>query len=105
MKNKSKIKTPKTQKVVISTCYGGFGLSEAAISRAVELGHIATDTYKQFDDDQSNPILVQVVEELGDAANTRFSELKVIEIPGDVKWVVEEYDGLEHIAEAHRIWA
>jgi hypothetical protein len=28
----------------------------------------------------------------------------VVEIPDDVNWQVEEYDGMEHIAEKHRTW-
>lgn len=48
--------------------------------------------------------LVQVVEQLGEAAAGHCAALKVIEIPDDVKWHVHEYDGCEHIAEDHRTW-
>jgi len=48
--------------------------------------------------------LVQVVEELGDIASDGYSELSVVEIPDDVEWYIEEYDGMEHIAEQHRTW-
>lgn len=58
-----------------------------------------------FGDDRSNPILVQVVEELGAKANDRFSKLKIVEIPDDVKWQIEDYNGSEHIAEQHQVWS
>jgi hypothetical protein len=45
-----------------------------------------------------------VVLELGEAANGRCAELKVVEIPDDVEWQIEEYDGLEWVAEKHRTW-
>lgn len=48
--------------------------------------------------------LVSVVLELGEAANGRCAELKVVEIPDDVEWQIEEYDGLEWVAEKHRTW-
>lgn len=48
--------------------------------------------------------LIQVVEELGEAANSHFAELKVVEIPDGVDWEIDEYDGSEHIAEKHRTW-
>jgi len=48
--------------------------------------------------------LVRVIEELGDDANGRFSELKLVNIPDEVEWQIEEYDGLEWVAEKHRIW-
>jgi hypothetical protein len=57
-----------------------------------------------YDIFRADPLLVQVVEEMGENANDRFAQLKVVEIPDDVEWIIEEYDGLEHIAEAHRIW-
>lgn len=48
--------------------------------------------------------LVNVVKELGEKANTRFSSLKVIQIPNNVEWIIEEYDGLEWVAEKHKTW-
>jgi len=54
--------------------------------------------------DRDDPVLVQVVQELGEEANTRYSNLKVVEIPADVEWQIEEYDGLEWVAEKHRTW-
>lgn len=55
--------------------------------------------------ERNDPVLVQVVEELGDLCNTRVSSVKVVEIPDDVKWTIEEYDGLEWVAEVHRTWS
>lgn len=58
-----------------------------------------------YSEDRSNPILVQVVEELGDLANTPGSELEIIEIPDDVKWYIYESEcGIESIHEEHRVW-
>lgn len=54
---------------------------------------------------REHPLIVRVVEELGEAANTRYSRLALVEIPDDVEYEISEYDGQEHIAEAHRTWA
>lgn len=54
--------------------------------------------------DRSDPDLVKVVEELGDEASGDCACLKVIEIPDDVEYTIEEYDGNEWIAETHRRW-
>ena len=48
--------------------------------------------------------LVKVVEKLQNNSNTMCSNLKIVEIPEDVEWQIEEYDGNEWIAEKHRIW-
>lgn len=44
------------------------------------------------------------MEQLGEAADGDYAELKVVEIPDDVQWIVEEYDGAEWVAEKHRTW-
>ena len=48
--------------------------------------------------------LIAVVEEMGSAASGRFAKLEIVEIPDGVEWEIEEYDGLEWIAEKHRTW-
>jgi hypothetical protein len=48
--------------------------------------------------------LVKVVEELGNEAGGRFSRLRIVEIPDGVDYEIEEYDGMEWIAEKHRTW-
>jgi hypothetical protein len=55
-------------------------------------------------DERDDPLLVQVVEELGAEANGKFAELKVVTIPGNVEWEISEYDGYEEIEEKHRTW-
>lgn len=117
-------------KVVINRCYGGFGLSDAAVIRYAELkginlvmeesneriggsvfylDGIKDDkhyfSYYDLSEDRADPFLVQVVEELGQAANGFASDLHVINIPDDVDYSVEEYDGIEWVAEKHRTWS
>jgi len=54
---------------------------------------------------RDDPALVQTVEELGSkAASGRCAKLAVVEIPDDVAWEIAEYDGMEHVAEIHRVW-
>ena len=112
-------------KIVINGDYGEFGLSENAIERYFKLkgwklvkakeSDILMDSYytNSISDDnywsyyyleRDDPTLVQVVEELHEVADGRFSELKIVEIPDDVDWTIEEYDGVEWIAEKHRTW-
>lgn len=54
---------------------------------------------------RDDPALVATVEELGPESFGRCADLKVVEVPDDVKWHIAEYDGLEHVAEDHRTWS
>lgn len=57
------------------------------------------------DMERNDPALIKVVEKLGEKANGNCAELSIIEIPdGSMEWTIEEYDGIEHIAEKHRTW-
>jgi hypothetical protein len=84
------------KKIVINRCYGGFGLSYDALQ--------ALGIESEHDIERDDPKLVAVVESMGDKANSRNSQLIVVEIPDDVQYFIDEYDGMECIRENHRVW-
>ena len=113
-------------KIVINKCYGGFGLSEEAVflyakkkglnlivqrDKGLKINHYYLNEKKdgnyfsERDIQRNDPILIEVVNELGEKADGFCSELKIVEIPDDVEWIIEEYDGKEWIAEDHRRWS
>lgn len=114
-------------KVVVNACFGGFGLSDKAISRYSELKGInlvpISDTnlsgrlhwyidgiedndhyFYDGDLDRTDPFLVQVVEELGYEANGNCARLRVADVPDDVNWYIDDYDGRETVREISRSW-
>ena len=101
-------------KVVVNRSYGGFGLSQWAVFRYCELKDIDPGEYDyefcgytnviEQDIPRDDPALIQVVEEMGEAANCDYSNLGIVEIPDDVNWHISEYDGYEHVSEDHRTW-
>lgn len=92
------------QKIVINTCYGGFGLSEEALQMIAVKKNVDTSDFDHYDLDRDDPVMVSIVEELGSKANDKFAQLKVVEIPDDVEWRIMEYGGVEYVAEKHRTW-
>ena len=107
------------RKIVINKCYGGFGLSDSArralaqIKDVKEINNydIPRSSIKtllvdggEYELSRDDPDLVAVVESMGKSSWGDYAHLKIVEIPEDVVWVVKEYDGMEHIAEVHRIW-
>lgn len=104
-------------KIVINKCYGGFSVSEAVYDElGLEwdgFGYLTDleDALRADADDpfhvllRSNPELVAAVEKLGPKrASGSMAQLAVVDIPDDVEFTIEEYDGIEWIAEAHRTW-
>lgn len=54
---------------------------------------------------RDHELVVKCVEELGKKANGSCAKLKVVKIPNNVEYVIEEYDGSESIHETHRSWS
>ena len=113
-------------KIVINRKHGGFGLSEEAVllygdkknlniianqdEKIKTITHYHLNEVKEengfgeWEIERNDPVLVEVVEQLGDLANGHYSKLKIVEIPDDVKWYIHDYDGLEEVYEEHRKW-
>ena len=113
------------KKIVINTSFGESCVSHRAFTRLRELGQ--PDALKEVDGGAYWPAastpqepslnqcgkliprddltLVQVIGELGSSANGHSANLKVIEIPDEIRWEIEKADGIEHVSEAHRTWA
>ena len=90
------------QKIVINACFGGFGLSKKALALYNKRSGCAH--YYSSDILRDCPHLVRLVEEMGVKAGSTYSLLRIVEIPDDVEWQIEEYDGSEWVAEKHRTW-
>ena len=56
------------------------------------------------DVERHDPLLIQVVEEMGEKAEGPCANLRIIEIPDGTDYEVQEYDGMEWIAEKHQTW-
>lgn len=109
--------TTEMTKVVINECYGGFSLSDEAKRNYLRRrGMTWTEEPTQFsalmgpsfivdgdpgwydrDLSRTDPDLVAVVEEMGEAANGRCAYLVIRELPEGTHYVINEYDGNEWI--------
>ena len=88
------------QKIVINRCYGGFCVSK----KAYEYCNKKWDGYG-FDISRTNKKLIEFIEKYGsDRASGDVAKLKIVEIPKGVEWEIEDYDGIEWVAEKHRCW-
>lgn len=114
-------------RVVVNSCFGGFGLSHEAIMRYGELAglnlkHIKDQQsfwmnyyfingieddrhhFSSSDLNRDDPLLVQVVEELGRTADGDYAKLRIADVPDNIKWYIDDYDGIETVREVHRTW-
>lgn len=62
-----------------------------------------------LDHQRSHPLLIRVIEEMGaghrEGASGPHASLKIVEIPDGTEYEIDEYDGMERVAETHRTWA
>lgn len=100
-------------KIVYNACYGGFSLSDEATSMYLDLSGFKYEKMNQrfyteftvegWDDfydrriDRADPILVEVVEKLGDKANGSCAKLRIEDLPKGTLYRITEYDGYESI--------
>ena len=105
-------------KIAYNACYGGFSLSRAAVIRGREIsgdpkwagctlkGEMyddgsgpATDDYGHLDYNhpRTDPVLVQVIEELGRKADGMCAKLAIAKVPNGKKYRIDEYDGIESV--------
>lgn len=89
-------------RVVYNTCYGGFGLSKEGLMLYNDKRKQAGLSVAEWDGQIKNrhdPILLDVVDELGEKANGNFSKLKIREIPDEYAncYNIREYDGQESV--------
>ena len=91
------------KKVVLNKCYGEFSLSEEAYKF---LG-IEWDGFGfayMSEEERANEKLVECVEALGEKANGEYADLVVVEIPDDLEYKIDDYDGVEMLYEKNRRW-
>lgn len=113
-----------TVRIVYNACFGGFGLSHKAIMRYLELcgkttvrweptekdpekafavTYYVTDSdgnesyFNKYEINRADPRLVQVIDELGKAANSSFSDLAICEVSLGERYRIDEYDGSESV--------
>lgn len=88
-------------KIVYNACYGGFSLSEKAVEKYADLKGLSYFALGAGGRDipRNDPVLAQVVEELGREADGDCAKLMIYEIPAGTKYYIDEYDGMEHIIE------
>lgn len=105
-------------KVVINRCYGGFSLSREAVLRAREIsgnpkwggatikgdvhdgGYICDSDFGYTDHEnipRHDPVLVQVVEELGTEAASGMCARLMVKETYSPAYRIDEYDGMERI--------
>lgn len=108
-------------KIVYNGCFGGFGLSDEGVRRYLQIKgipfveemtefsfrplafRVGTDAmgegeyFSYYSLERTDPVLVQVVEELGKAASGPCADLCIRELASGTRYLLREYDGSEWI--------
>ena len=114
------MKISKKYKVVLNSCFGGFGLSKEAIDMLIdkhglkidsaEYGYVDNEVFGIEDENieayRMDKRLVSVVKKLGvDKASGKHAALRIVNVPDDVVdvhgWHISDYDGCESVHQSH----
>ncbi len=102
--------------IVINGHYGAFSLSEAGVMHYAQLAGIRLtndkgvyhnehgDVFWSENIERNDQCLVQTIYDLGKKANGPCCHLKVVQVPEDVDWIIQQLDGVEWVAERGRTW-
>lgn len=60
--------------------------------------------YYRSEIERTDKDLIEVIEELGEEVNGSCGDIRIIEIPDNVDWEINDYDGIETVHEKHRSW-
>lgn len=99
------------RKIVINRRFGGFSLSDdvkALYKKITANTPKGPNWYANTDIPRDDPALIKIIESMGvQNAGGLHAKLEIVEIPDDVPedgWIIQEYDGVEWVAEKHRTW-
>jgi hypothetical protein len=105
-------------KIVYNACYGGFGLSDEATRMYLDRKGIAYEErlnkfrsvmfckpggedwslYDLIDAiERNDPILVEIVETIGDRSSGKCARLRLYELPKGTFYRIDDYDGMETV--------
>ena len=91
-------------KIAINRCFGSFSLSK----EAYEFLGIEWDGYGYAyhdHDKRDDAKLIECIETIGEEkASGECAQIIVVEIPDDVEYFIDNYDGIETIHEVHQVW-
>lgn len=111
--------------IVINSCFGRFGISREALHLLRKMGNKTaleeTDIGEKWpglneirepflnlfcrEINRTDKQLITVIKKIKEKANAPRSELKIIKIPDNVEWEIDNYDGLETVHEKHNSWS
>jgi hypothetical protein len=99
---------PTTTKVLVNTCFGGFGLTQAVYEK-LGMQDIDNEAFGIVSDNRyayrAAPALIDAVIAVGlEASASHYAKLAIREIPDDIEWEIDDCDGAETILEVGRSW-
>ena len=99
-----------TIEIMVNECFGGFGFSKDAIKEYLKRSSAEPNNpelmtgndgqaINEYNVQRHNPVMVQIVKEMGFRANGAFAEIHLKKIPSQYikHYSIEEYDGRESV--------
>jgi hypothetical protein len=91
--------------IIHNAKYGGYGFSDTAKELYCSVKGLEPCSI-DYDATRTDPVMVGIVKRLGPLANSKFSDLRISDLPKkyDGFYFIEEYDGSEDITIDHSLY-
>lgn len=91
-------------KILINKCHGVFEFSPLFIKKYENIHNESIP--HNIREERTDSRVIALFEQLGsEQSSGEFSRLQIVEIPDDIDWEINEYDGHEKVVEKHRSWS
>jgi len=118
-------------KIAVNSCYGGFSVSKEVADKLKVKGydigegyahifsrpngkeftsysyHLNNEMFKiesdNWDKCRTHPDLIEAIES-SESPSGALANVRIVDIPDDVDWELDEYDGIETVREKSRSW-
>ena len=100
-------------KIAVNKDFGGFGVSKEVYKKLNKkwdgYGYLSNEDFNINSDNyyayRAHPDLIEAIESVGiNKASGELACIRIIDIPDNVEWEIDDYDGIETVHEIHRSW-
>lgn len=87
-----------------TSLYVNYNMIDLGASAIVNYTDIKSGSLSEYDIERTDELMIEIIEEIGEDADGSCANLEIVDIPDDMEYEIDDYDGIETLRELHRTW-